>query len=227
MKKILFFTLLVFLCTSQLIFSQPVSIDYNGDTLWIHPDDNSLNIEWGSYGSDIVDGNGADSDTNGIANTEAIVSQLGAGDYAAYLCDTLSAYGYDWYLPSLVELDTIYSNKAAIGGFSNDYYWSSTESNTSYSWMISFNDGSHFQYRKDSLYSLRCVSRGLSFTPLTISLDTLIHATTNGTCNGEIYLTVNGGSGTYSYHWSNSETTGYNINLCPDEYYLTVTDDVT
>ncbi len=226
MKKFLL-PLVLFFLSFIIVYAQPIPVNFSGDTLWVHPTDNSLNIEWGSYGTDIINGNGADSDTNGVANTAAIVSQLGAGDYAAYLCDTLSAYGYDWYLPSLVELDTIYSYKAAIGGFSNDYYWSSTESNTSYSWMISFNDGSHFQYRKDSLYSLRCVSRGLSFTPLNISLDTLIHATTNGTCNGEIYLTVNGGSGTYSYQWSNSETTEDISNLCPDEYYLTVTDDVT
>ena len=41
------------------------------------------------------------SNTDGKSNTDNIVKYLGPGAYAAYLCDTLNAYGYnDWYFPA-------------------------------------------------------------------------------------------------------------------------------
>lgn len=43
--------------------------------------------------------------------------------------------------------------------------------------------------------------------------------------NGSIDVTVNGGSGTYTYLWSNGQTTEDLSNLSPGVYTLTVTDD--
>ncbi len=68
----------------------------------------------------------------GNANTNTIVASQGAGNYAAKLCYDLVLNGYsDWYLPSREELNKLYNNKVAIGGFSTDpatsVYWTSSE----------------------------------------------------------------------------------------------------
>jgi PKD repeat protein len=132
------------------------TIDFNGTTLYVYPEDNATDIEWGGYGTD----NGADSDTDGEANTSAIVSQLGSDGHAAYLCDTLSAYGYnDWYLPAKSELNALYQNKNDIGGFSNYYYWSSTENDAYNAWKQDFYDGYQGYGNKGSNDRVRCVRR--------------------------------------------------------------------
>jgi hypothetical protein len=67
----------------------------------------------------------------GLAQTEYIVSVLGEGYYAARLCYDLDLGGHqDWYLPSSSELNLLYLNRDAIGGFNTgqftSFYWSST-----------------------------------------------------------------------------------------------------
>lgn len=65
----------------------------------------------------------------GNANTNTIVSNQGAGSYAAKICADLSLNGYtDWYLPSKDELNKLYLNQTAIGNFDGEgTYWSSSE----------------------------------------------------------------------------------------------------
>ena len=73
---------------------------------------------------------------SGQVNTSKIVSILGPGNYAAYLCDTLTLNGYnDWFLPSWDELDSMLYNLATKGlaKFANEQYWSSTHYITIYS----------------------------------------------------------------------------------------------
>jgi len=134
-------------------------IDFNG-TLYIYPEDNAF-CEWGGRGTRITVGNQAKSDTNGEANISAIVSQLGSDGHAAYVCDTLTAYGYDdWYLPSRNELDAMYERRYDIGGFSyTTFYWSSTESYAKNAWGMDFFDGTKDVRLKDQRSRVRCVRR--------------------------------------------------------------------
>jgi hypothetical protein len=82
-----------------------------------------------------------------------------AADYAA----TLNAHGHkDWRVPTKAELNVLFGNRAAIGGFDTTgsnpagWYWSSSRGNDN-AWAQRFSDG--YQYTSFRYYasSLRCV----------------------------------------------------------------------
>ena len=103
--------------------------------------DYSPDIQWnnGSYNytNAIRDGIGA-----GKFNTERITYNYGAGTYAAQVSANFQAGNYgDWYLPSKYELNLLYQQRSAVGGFSNVNYWSSSEVNGIYAWIQSFATG--------------------------------------------------------------------------------------
>ncbi|PKP61445.1 DUF1566 domain-containing protein [Candidatus Atribacteria bacterium HGW-Atribacteria-1] len=103
--------------------------------------DQSTRIQWynGSY---VVTGATGTAIGTGQANTTAIVTIQGAGSYAAQLCNDLTVGGYsDWYLPSKDELNKLYLNRVAIGGFADSGYWSSSEYDANYAWLHYFNYG--------------------------------------------------------------------------------------
>ena len=78
----------------------------------------------------------------GNANTNTIVAKQGAGDYAAKFCSDLVLGGYsDWYLPSKDELNILYLNRVAIGGFNTWNYWSSSQNSEFDAWLQSFGTG--------------------------------------------------------------------------------------
>ena len=108
---------------------------------------------WGCYGTLI---SGADGTAIGTGNQNTIDIMTGCddADIAARLCGDLVLGGYsDWYLPSKDELNQLYINKVAVGGFANVNYWSSTEFNNSNAWKQFFNLGSQFLNYK-SYYGL-------------------------------------------------------------------------
>jgi hypothetical protein len=79
----------------------------------------------------------------GSANTNTIVTNQGAGNYAARYCSDLVVGTYsDWYLPSQTELNKLFLNRVAIGGFVVAFYWSSSEDGTNTAWVQSFNSNS-------------------------------------------------------------------------------------
>jgi hypothetical protein len=110
------------------------------------PSDQSTGIQWynGNY---VVTGATGTAIGTGQANTTAIVTIQGAGNYAAQLCNDLIVGGYnDWFLPSKDELDLMYKNLylAGVGGFADDdddFYWSSSENYASHAWFQYFYDG--------------------------------------------------------------------------------------
>ncbi|MFA5175558.1 MAG: LamG-like jellyroll fold domain-containing protein [Patescibacteria group bacterium] len=112
--------------------------------------DQSVGTAW----SNVVDQLAGTSDAigTGQANTTAIVGQAGHTTSAAKLCDDLISGGYsDWYLPSRNELNKLYLNRVAIGGFSlTSWYWSSSESNAYQSWDRYFD--SDLEYADDKGY---------------------------------------------------------------------------
>jgi hypothetical protein len=102
----------------------------------------------------------------GNRNTIAIVAQHGPGStFAAGLCSSLVEGGYsDWYLPSKDELNKLYLNRVAIGGFytttsPHRHYWSSSEAQGSGSnaWAQTFGDGYQVRVVKNYTYGVRAV----------------------------------------------------------------------
>jgi len=103
--------------------------------------DQSTGIQWynGSYTTTNAIGQ---SIGTGSTNTTCIVTNQGSGSYAALLCRQYAGGGYtDWYLPSLSELNELYINRVAIGGFASALYWSSFEYGATGAWVQSFASG--------------------------------------------------------------------------------------
>lgn len=97
---------------------------------------------------------------SGASNTAAIVSALGQGDYAASICDRMTAGGYDdWYLPSKDELQLMYQQKleGKLKGITGDFYWSSTEVSENTAVSISFSTGANGSTAKNGNYNVCAV----------------------------------------------------------------------
>ena len=66
----------------------------------------------------------------GNQNTIDIEAGCTTPGTAADICANLTLGGYnDWFLPSKDELNEMYTNlyQQGLGGFDNDYYWSSSD----------------------------------------------------------------------------------------------------
>jgi TolB-like protein len=76
-------------------------------------------------------------------------------------CRSLNIGGFSgWRLPTKDELDLMYKNlkQKGLGGFNNNWYWSSSQINSNYAWYQRFSDGGQFDiYGKGSTFSVRAV----------------------------------------------------------------------
>ena len=99
-------------------------------------------------------------------NTAMIVATQMAdnqsGNFAALVCANYSVtiggvtYG-DWYLPSKYELNLLYVQRTVVGGFANNYYWSSTESGNLVAWAQDFGSGGQVYGAKYATDDVRAV----------------------------------------------------------------------
>ena len=119
--------------------------------------DQSLAMQWhiGPHFYTLARANGVG---GGKKNTELLIAVQGfnvGNIYAARACNEYSttegSTTYDdWYLPSLHELNLLWQQRGAVGGFPPDmmcaFYWSSTEcltdsQGTDYAWQMRWPDG--------------------------------------------------------------------------------------
>jgi len=101
------------------------------------------NFPWGCQGTSIP-GTSAAAGT-GAVNTAAILAGCSQTGTAAQICNDLILSGYDdWFLPSLGEVQLMYSNLHlnGMGGFINGtYYISSTEQDATFARFLAFWNG--------------------------------------------------------------------------------------
>ena len=76
------------------------------------------------------------------------------GDDAKAACAKL---GEGWRLPTKEELNLLYQNKDKIGGFADDYYWSSTEDYNGSAWRQAFDNGLQYYVNETNGYNVRAV----------------------------------------------------------------------
>ena len=125
--------------------------------------DTSEGLYWGCEGTTISGADGTAIGT-GNQNTIDIIAGCAEADTAARVCSDLVEGGYsDWYLPSENELDALYVNRDSIGGFTNNLYFSSTQSSfpplqvPNLARGIDFNGGVHINLPKNSVHYVRAI----------------------------------------------------------------------
>jgi len=142
------------------------SVEYSGSKLYIYPTDNSAGAAWGCSETSIST---AQSETDGSANTLAIVAGCSTAN-AAKICSDLNFEGYsDWYLPAKTQLSTMYDqwkiNNVTKGDYSSGWanylgsYWSSTEysADPAAAMRIDVGNGDSSPFTKSTIYRVRCV----------------------------------------------------------------------
>jgi hypothetical protein len=94
----------------------------------------------------------------GYANTSAIIAQSNVAGRAATVARAFQGGGKtDWFLPSKDELNQMYLQRSAIGGFDPYYFWSSSEYAAYRAWYQNFFNGTQSNYLKTNIYSVRPV----------------------------------------------------------------------
>ena len=122
------------------------------------PEDQSAGVEWGCWPSSIDGAEGKDVGA-GEQNTADILVGCSERPIAASVADDYELNGFtDWFLPSRDTLNEMYLNRAVIGGFAEDVYWSSSEGNIFTAFGQAFDqNGSQFDLDRINEIRVRAV----------------------------------------------------------------------
>ena len=158
------YTMIAVLFFSMNAVAQKIStIEGNGKKLAVADMSFMNRITWGGYEQV---GKAAQSETDGAANTRAIVAAVGKNNgydgkvYAAKVCDTLTAGGFsDWYLPCKEETNIIHLNYEKLKLDEKMTIWSSTEVNGTQALTKYFYSGAFYNVAKVDLCHLVCVRK--------------------------------------------------------------------
>ena len=116
----------------------------------------SADIEDAAWSEDYTTIAGADSKTDGRANTEAMAA---AGLLLAQRIKALGLGSHtDWYLPAAAELRALSATVPELFQ-QKDWYWSSTQCSRHDAWCQDFEYGLSYAYLKDDEFRARPVRR--------------------------------------------------------------------
>jgi hypothetical protein len=155
---------LLTVCCCMATHAQKIStIEHEGKKLQVADMTFMDRMMWGGYEQI---GKMAQSESDGKANTTAIVIAVGANSgyegkpYAAKICDTLNTGGFsDWYLPAKNETDIIQANFQQLKLDEKMTIWSSTEANGTQAVTRYFYSGAFYNVQKVDLSHLVCVRK--------------------------------------------------------------------
>lgn len=123
--------------------------------------DQSTGAPWGCLFT-LIPGADGTAIGSGLQNTLDIRAGCATGGIAARIAFNYAIDGYDdWFLPSRDEMTKLYQNRVAIGGFTNDWYWTSTEFSTTEARSYSFGPGAPDTNvaTKDNNFKVRAIRR--------------------------------------------------------------------
>ena len=144
----------------------------------------------------------------GYKNTLAIIVQSNSSGKAATVSRAYDGPNSlrDWFLPSKDELNELFLQKTIVGGFQQNYYWSSSESDATRSFDENFLGGSQGTTVKDGEDYVRPI-RAFGTAPTTISVAAIggVTAPVSGATPVFTVTAANGYTGTVT--WSGSPTT--------------------
>lgn len=113
-------------------------------------------------------GPAAQTNWDGVNNSNAIVGQAGHTNSAAALCLNSTNGGQsDWYLPSIQEFNMLWNNYYTVARsltqifgaseLSTDLYWSSSEFDLGFAWAFDFFPGDIYAFDKSGAHYVRAV----------------------------------------------------------------------
>ncbi len=118
----------------------------------------------------------------GAANTKLIAAACRAG-----AANTVSDYDgggkTDWFLPSKDELNALYEQRDAVGGFGSDLYWSSSQNYADDAWYQDFTSGSqygYYKYASDGVRPVRAFATSAAASAATTAAAPTVVAETAG-----------------------------------------------
>ena len=164
MKKTFFLLAVSFFAIENLIAQKIIPIEYNGKKYEVLDMTAKGKVMWGGYEEIALDA--AKSESNGVANTKAIVIAVGKNDgfegkpQAAKLCSEAKDAGKnDWYLPSKEESDAIYAFKDKVSVEERGTIWTSTEANGSQAVTKYWYNGAYYNNQKVEEYNYVCIRK--------------------------------------------------------------------
>lgn len=164
MKKILLSFFVAAFITTSLAAQKIIPIEYNGKKYEVLDMTANGKVKWGGYEEIPLDA--AKSESNGSANTVAIVTAVGNNSgfegkpYAAKLCSDATNGGKDdWYLPSKDESDAIYAFKDKFNVEERGTIWTSTEASGTTAVSKYWYTGAYYNVQKVDEYHYVCIRK--------------------------------------------------------------------
>ena len=141
---------------------QPGDTTYNANVqhgLIVSLADQTDNANWTNASVIVSCKSGSVGLLKGSANTDSIIKYNPSPiTTAASIARAHRGGNYaDWYLPSKNELNILYINRFAIGGFANKTYWSSSEQGNLNAWFQHFFNGGQYDAGKNSTNYVRAI----------------------------------------------------------------------